>query len=205
MHSRHLARIDSVFVNHGLPRQVAHAHDVVRLVHASFLDGVHSRVHIASAAVEIRRMHVDYQRFARNVFGKNAGGIGQPVVRVDNIKVERVRQHRCHCLVVSYLLYQVVGIASGEPHTAQIVRADSPIVVFDAVSEVEIFLGRHFSFHALTDVVVAVLFPHNRHAIRPDDSQKRLVLIAPRLGDDKRDMHIGLLRHAARQSVTRRT
>ena len=72
----------------------------------------------------------------------------------------------------------------------------------DTIAQVEILFRRHLAFHTLLHVVVRILFPHDRHAVGADNLQERLVFIAPGCGDDKRDVHIRLLRHAARQTVT---
>ena len=138
----------------------------------------------------------------RDMLCEHACGVGQPVVRVDDVEIQRMRQHTGHGFVVAYLFYQVVGIASREAHAAQVVRADTTIVVVDAVAQMEILLRRHAAFHALLDVVVRIVFPDDRHAIGADNLQERLIFIAPGLGDHEGDVHVRLLRHAARQAVT---
>ena len=202
VHGGYLAWVDTVFLYHCPPRQVRHAHDMVSLLHTTFLDSEYRRVHITARAVEIGGVHVYHERLARNLLSKHTGGVGQPVVRVDNIKVQRVCQHGCHCLVVANLLNEVIGVASREAHTTEVVGADAAVVVANTIAQVEILFGRHLAFHALLHIVVVVLFPYNRHAVRTDNLQERLVFIAPRLRDDEGDVHIGLLRHTARQTVT---
>ena len=55
----HFARVDTVFLDDRVARQVTYAYDMVCLFHAAFLDGEHRRVHVAATAVEVRRMNVD--------------------------------------------------------------------------------------------------------------------------------------------------
>ena len=71
------------------------------------------------------------------------------------------------------------------------------------VAEMEILFGAHLALHALLDIVIAVFFPYDRHTVRTDDTQETLIFIAPWFRDDERDLHVRLLRHAARQTVTR--
>ena len=202
VHGGHLARVDTIFFYHRPPRQVRYAHDMVSLLHTAFLDSEHRRVHISARAVEVGCMHVYHERLARNLLSKHTCWVGQPVVRVDDIEVQRVCQHGCHGLVVANLLNQVVGIASREAHTTEVVGADAAVVVANTIAQVEILLGRHLAFHALLHIVVVVLFPYNRHAVRTNNLQERLIFIAPRLRDNEGDVHVGLLCHAARQTVT---
>ena len=205
VYRRDLTRILTVFLNHGLTRQVAHAHDMIGLVHTAFLDSIYRRVHVAAAAVKVGRMHVDHQRLARDMLCKHTGRIGQPVVRVDNVEVQRVSQHRSHGLVVADLLDQVVRVTTRETDATQVIRTDTAIVVADAVAEMIVLLRRHLALHALAHVVVVVVFPYYRNAVCSDDAQKRLIFVAPRLRNDKRDMHVFLLCHTTSQSVAGRT
>ena len=64
VHGADLVRWLTVFLNHRAASELAHAHDMVCFVHTAFLDGIHSRVDIAAAAVEVRSVHVDNQWFA---------------------------------------------------------------------------------------------------------------------------------------------
>ena len=112
----HFARVDAVFLYHRVTRQIAHADDMVRLVHAAFLDGIYCRIDIAAAAVEIGGMHVNHQRLPADMFGEHSCRISQPVMTVNNIKIQTVCQHACYRLVVAYLFYQVVGIAPRESY-----------------------------------------------------------------------------------------
>ena len=197
-----LGRVDAVFLNHGAACEVADTYDVVRLFHTAFLDGENRGVDVTAGAVEVGGMYVDNQRLAGDVFGKHTGGVGQPVVRVDDIKIQGMSQHARYSLVVANLFDEVVGIAPREIYAAQVVCADTAIVVMNTIAQVEILFRRHLAFHTLLHVVVRVLFPHDRHTVGADNLQERLVFIAPGFGDDKRDVHIRLLRHAARQAVT---
>ena len=71
-----------------------------------------------------------------------------------------------------------------------------------SVAEMEILFGAHSALQTLLDVVIAVLFPYHGDAVCSDDSQETLIFIAPWFRDDERDLHVRLLRHAARQTVT---
>ena len=100
------------------------------------------------------------------------------------------------------LVYMVIGITAGESYTTEVVRADTREIVVNTVAEIIELLGRHATFHTLADVVVINILPNDRHAVGADDTQERLVFIAPRLGNDEGDMHVLLLRHAAGETVT---
>ena len=114
----YLTRINTVFLNYRVTRQVTYAYDMIRCLHASFLDREHRRVYITATAVEVRCMHVDNERFTADLFGKYTGRIGQPVVTVDDIEVQGMRQYRSYRLVVTDLFNQVVGITTRETDAA---------------------------------------------------------------------------------------
>ena len=71
-----------------------------------------------------------------------------------------------------------------------------------AVAQVVKLLGRHTSLHTLADIVVIDILPHDGHAVGTYDAQKRLILVTPRFGDNKGNLHILLLRHATCETVT---
>jgi hypothetical protein len=177
----------------------------IRCIHASFLNRINGRVHIAATAVEIRRVNVDNQRLAADLFREHTCRISQPVVAVDNIEIQTVSQHACYRFVVTDLLYQVVRIATREIYASEVVRTDTTIVVTDAVAQVIELLRTHLAFHTRLDVVVVHVLPYNRHTVCANDTEERLILVTPRLRNDERDIHVRLLCHAASQSVTRRT
>ena len=91
VHRTYLTRIDAVFLNHRPSRQVTYAYDMIRCVHAAFLNRVNRRIYITAAAVEIGRVYVDHQRLAADLLRKHAGRISQPVMAVDDIKIQTVR------------------------------------------------------------------------------------------------------------------
>ena len=202
MNRGHLTRVLTVFLNHGPARQVAHAYDMIRFVHASFLDGIYSRIDVTATAVEVRSMYMDHQWFAADLLGEDTGRIGQPVVTVDDIEIQTVRQHRCHGFVVADLLDQVIRIATRETYATQVVRTDTTIVVADTVTQTIELLGAHLALHPLFDVIIVHIFPDNRHAVSTDDAQERLVLITPGFRDDESDLQIFLFTHASGQTVT---
>ena len=175
---------------------------MIRLVHSALFDSIDSGIDIASATVEISSVDVDDQRFARYMLGKDSRGVGQPIVGVDNIEIKAISKHRRHCLVVANLFDEIIGIAPGEAHATEVVGTYSAIVVSYAITEPEILFGGHSALHTLPHIVVTIFFPHDRYTVRSDDAQEGLVFVAPWFRDDESDVHIGLLCHTARQSVT---
>ena len=62
-------------------------------VHTAFLNRINGRVDVAATAVEIGCMHMDNQGFSADLFGKHTCRIGQPVVTVNDIEIQTVRQN----------------------------------------------------------------------------------------------------------------
>ena len=112
VNSRNLVSRYAVLLNNRLARKIADAHDMVGLLHATFLDTEHGRIDIATRAVEIGSMDVNNQWLAADMLGEHTGRIGQPVVRMDDIEIQRVGKHGSYSLVVADLLKQIVGIAT---------------------------------------------------------------------------------------------
>ena len=188
VHRAYLARVLTVFLNHRVTRQIAHAYDMVRFVHTAFLDGINGRIDITATAVEVRSVNVYHERLAADLLGKHACRISQPVVTVNDVEVQTVCQHRSHRLVVAYLFNQVVRITARETDTAQVVRTDTTIVVTDTVAQTVILLRTHPACQTVFDIVIVDIFPYNRHAVGTDDAQERLILVAPRLRNDECDL-----------------
>jgi hypothetical protein len=80
--------INAVFLNHGAACEIADGDDVVSIVHAVFFDAEHCGVHIASAAVKVGGMHMDYERLAGNLLGMDAGRVSEPVVGVYYVEIK---------------------------------------------------------------------------------------------------------------------
>ena len=76
MHRADLARVDSVFLDDGVAREVTYAHDMIRLFHTAFLDGEDGGVDVTATTVEVGRMDVDDQRLTADMLGEDAGGVG---------------------------------------------------------------------------------------------------------------------------------
>ena len=85
---------------------------MVGVVHAVLLYGEHRGVHVAARAVVVGGVHVDYQGLAGDLLGMDAGGVGEPVVRVDDVEVNGARYHTGHDGVVVDFLQQVVGVSA---------------------------------------------------------------------------------------------
>ena len=64
-----------------------------------------------------------------------------------------------------------------------------------------VFFRRHATLHAAAYIVVVVVFPDDRYGVGANDTQERLVFVAPRFRNDKGDVHIFLLCHSAGESV----
>ena len=91
MHGRNLSGVDAVFLNHRAAGEVTYAHDMISLFHTAFFNSKNGRIDVAARAVEVGSMYVDNQWFTADVLSENASRIGEPIVRVDDIKIERVR------------------------------------------------------------------------------------------------------------------
>ena len=87
VHGETLAWVLVILVDDRLAGQLRYTHNAVGIVHTILLDGIHRRVHLATASVEVGGMYVDAQWFAAYSLGMDAGREGKPVVSMDNIKV----------------------------------------------------------------------------------------------------------------------
>jgi len=63
-----------VVLDHDTPRMLAHADDVVTVVHPVFFDPVHGWDLVSPATVEFGGMHVDDYRFTRNALRVEPAG-----------------------------------------------------------------------------------------------------------------------------------
>ena len=181
-----------VLLYDGLSGEVADGDDMVCRVHTLFLDTVYFGVYPPAAAVVVCGVDVYYKRSARYVFGKNTRRIGQPVVRMYYVELQRMSQNTRHRLVVVYLLEQIRRIDTRKLHATDVVYPDTCKVVSYAAAEAEIFVGIARAFHS---VFVRNITPHYRHRIGSYYAEKTRVFVAVRLGDNERYLHIFLCCH----------
>ena len=60
---------------------------------------------MATRTVKVGRMHVDDEWLSANIFGMNAGGVGQPVVSVDDVILLLTSYNACYDgVVVDFVL-----------------------------------------------------------------------------------------------------
>ena len=111
-----------IMVDYRLARQLAHAHDTVRMVHAVLFDAVDCGIHISATPVEVRGMHMNHQRFPADLLGMDARRIGQPIVCMNDVEPLLPGHHSCHDGIVVDFLVQVVRIAAGKLHAAQVIH-----------------------------------------------------------------------------------
>ena len=117
-------------------------------------------------------MHMDHERFAADLFGKHAGRVGQPVVAMDDIEIQTMRQHTRYGFVVTDLFEQVIRVATRETYATQIVRTDTAVVITNTIAQVIVLLRTHLAFHPLLDVIIVRVFPNNRYTVGADDTQE---------------------------------
>ena len=175
---------------------------MVRFLHTALLNREDGGVHIATAAVEIRRMHMDNQWLTADMLCEYTRRIGQPIMAVDDVEIQTVRQHTRYRFVVTDLLNQVIRITARETDASEVIRTDTAVVIMNAVAEMIELLRTHLSLHAGFDVVVVHILPDDRYTVRTNDAQERLIFVTPRFRNNERNLHVRLLRHAARQAVT---
>ena len=202
MHRAHFVRRLPIFLNYRAACEFTHAHDMITFIHTALLNRIHSRVHITTAAVKISGMHMDNQWFSSNLLGKYTSRVGQPIMAVDDIKIQTMCQHTGYSFVVIDLFYQVIWITTRKTNTTQLVCTNTTIVISNTIAQVEILFSTHSTRHALLYVVVVILFPYYRHAVSANDTKERLVFITPWFRNDECDIHIFLLRHTACQTIT---
>ena len=122
VHGKTLCRILMIVVNHRLARQLAHAHDTVRVVHTVLFDTVDRGIHISTTPVEVRGMHMNHQWLPADLLGMDTRRIGQPIVCMNDVELLLPGYNSCHDGIIVDLLVQVVRIATGKLHAAQIIH-----------------------------------------------------------------------------------
>ena len=116
-----LVGADAILLYNRLACEIAHGYNMVGIVHAILLDIEHRGIHITATAVKIGSMNMYHKGLACHLLGVDAGRIGEPVVRVDDIKVDCAGYHSCHYRVVVDFLKQIVGISPRELYTPQVI------------------------------------------------------------------------------------
>ena len=158
-----------------------------------------------AAAVELRGVHVDHQRLARDALGGDAGVVGQPVVGVDDVELTlEVAGHlRRNHGVAGHLLHEVGAVLAREgvallpgvgalPHL--LAALDILLVVLvvlfgrDVGDHVRVDVDER---HAAQDVVLAARrrAVEGLHVACVDDVQKALVLITVGVRHHEGDVH----------------
>ena len=90
-------------------------------IHAIFFYGKYRGIDIAAASVEVGGMNVNDQRFSGNLLGMNAGRIGEPVVRMDNVTRIGASYHTGYNRIVVYLFKEVIGITARKLDAPEVV------------------------------------------------------------------------------------
>ena len=201
VHRDALGGVLVVMVDDRLAREFGNAHDAIGVVHTVLLNAVDRGVHIAARTVEVGGVHVNDEGLAAHALGVNACGIGEPVVGVDDVELLLAGNDACHDGIVVDFVVQVFGIAAGKLYAAQVVGEAIVEVGIDMVAQGEVEFGRHLIAEALLHVVVVYIAPHYGRSAQPDDVHKTFVLVAPRLGQAERYLHVGLHRQAFGDAV----
>ena len=87
MHRDDLVRIDAIFLHDDFSCKVADGNDDVGGFHATTFYRINESIDILSRTVELSGVHVNYERFSCRLFCRDASGICQPVVSVNNIEL----------------------------------------------------------------------------------------------------------------------
>ena len=121
VYSGYLCRIDTVVVNHSLASEIRHGDYVVGMNHAVALDAIDRGIGLSARTVVLGSMNVNHQRLACDLLGMYSGRIGEPVVAMDDIEVERACNHTRGNRVVVDFLEKIRGIFAGELYASQVV------------------------------------------------------------------------------------
>ncbi len=190
-----------IVVDDCLTSQFTHAHDAVGIVHTVFLDRVNRRVHLSARTVEVGSMDVYAQGLATDVLGMDAGRIGQPVVRMNNVKLLGAGNHASDDRIVVDFLMQVAGIATGKLHSAQIIHMHVVEIGINMLTQLEIIVGIHHVTHAILHIVVADITPGDRHGIHGHDAASSLTLIAKRMWQTEHSLDVALCLQSFRNTI----
>ena len=175
---------------------------MVGIIHAIFLNGENRGVHLSTTAIEIGGMNMNHQWLACHLLGMNASRISEPVVRVNHVAIDGAGYNTCHDGVIIYFLEQVVGVATREFYTPQVVSVHIVKIAIDVVAQVKISAWvQHFPYSPFHIVPVHIA-PCHGSGVGTNDASKVLGLIAPGLGNDKSDVHVATLCHALGKTKT---
>ena len=146
--------------------------------HTVPFDIIHRRIYITPASVEICRMHVNNQRFTAHLLGVNTGRIGEPIMGMNDIELNRTGNHPGYNRVIIYLLHQIIGVTSRKFDTTQIIGFK---------------------------IIPTYVSPCDRCIRSSDNMGKSFILVSVWFRYDKRDVYIATLCHAFGQPITGRT
>ena len=133
--------------------------------------------------------------------GMYSGRIGEPVVAMDDIEVERACNHTRGNRVVVDFLEKIRGIFAGELYATEVVGAHIVEVGIYMVAETEIKVGGHEFAYTCIDIVTVDIAPCNRHLRVADYMSEASVFVAIRLGNDKGYVHVATLPHTTGEAV----
>ena len=193
-----------ILVDDRAARQLGHAHDAVGIVHTVLLDAVDGGVDLAAGAVEVSSVHMDAQRFAAHHLGMHAGGIRQPVVRVDNVELLLAGHHACDDGEVVDLIIQVGRIAACKLHAADVIDVHVREIGIDMVAQVVVRFRRHAGSQTVLQPLQPLIIhiaPNDGHLVHADDVQE-VFFIAARFGHTERGLHVSLHAQALRDAVS---
>ena len=149
-------------------------------------------------------MHMNHQRLAAHLLGMNAGRIGEPVVRVNDVELLSAGNHTGYDRIVVDLFHEVVGIAPRKLDTTQVIGLQIIEICIDMTAKVEILLRVHAVAVALLHVIPTYIAPGDRGIGGPDYMSKSFILISVGFRYDKGDFNIATLGHAFGQAITGR-
>ena len=194
-----------VFVDDGVPGEIAHTDDVVGMVHAVLLDAVHLRVHLSAASVEIGGVDVDDHRLATHVFGVDTCWIGEPVVGMDDVELLPACDDACADGVIVDFFQEVVRISAGKLDATQIVHMHVIEICVDVVAQFVVFLRVHDGTHPVLEGFITGIAPNNGRVPGSGYLEEALVFVAVRFWYHKDDIQVGLQGHSSGQTVTGRS
>ena len=100
----HFVGVHAVAVHNQVAREHAHGDHANRAVHAAALNVVQRLIHMFARAVKLRAVHMHNKRLARCARNGKTRGIGEPIMRVDHIKVNAARGLQTEARVLLALL-----------------------------------------------------------------------------------------------------
>ena len=127
-------------------------------------------------------MHMYAERFSADLLGMYSGGVGEPVVGMDDVELFSTRHYACNDRVVVDFVVQVARIASGKLHGTQVVDVHVVEVGIDMVAQLEIIVGVHNVAHAVANIVVVDVAPGDGHGIHGNDACGMGLFVAEGVG-----------------------